>query len=299
MGLFDSVMGGKSGADIMCQALFNVVTFLPYCSRANYQDFNDFWHAKVKNQNGTEERLNQIFYNYSSYFKKDETLLKQLSQATLEIEKYWIGKYGLSNRSIALFAAIKKLADEYLPDGSKAKESDFMHGASHPHPETRVAQCLLDLKAFESMLPNLAQIEITKEERTHFFIADLYEKAVSHYQYSGSDLKVYEEDSYYIDQETCWGRWGLFRNNTLLTDTWIVLIKNDMPSVQKIIMAKPDGDFELDETPKRIELDPEILRAISKTKTTGVENAASFGMPPKYLQMIAILNTIDPNRTSG
>jgi hypothetical protein len=37
------------------------------------------------------------------------------------------------------------------------------------------------------------------------------------------------------------------------------------------------------------------LAAISKTKSTGVENAGSFWMPPKYLQMIAMLNTIHPN----
>ena len=295
MGLFNAVLGGKSGADIMCQALFNVVAFLPYCSRANYQDFNDFWHAKVKNANGAEERLNQIFFNYSAHFTKDEQLLKQLSQATLEIEKYWISKYGLSGRSIALFSVLKKLADQYLPDGTKAQESDFMHGASHPNPETRVAQCMLDLKAFEALLPTLAPTEISPEERTHFFVADLYENAVSHYKYSGSDLKVYEEDSYFIDSQTYWGRWGLFRNSTLLTDTWIVLIKNDVPTVQKIVIAKADGDFDLDEEPKKIEIDPEILAAISKTKSTGVENAASFGMPPKYLQMIAMLNTIHPN----
>ena len=288
-------MGGKSGADIMCQALFNVVAFLPYCSRANYQDFNDFWHAKVKNANGAEERLNQIFFNYSAHFTKDEQLLKQLSQATLEIEKYWISKYGLSSRSIALFSVLKKLADQYLPDGTKAQESDFMHGASHPNPETRVAQCMLDLKAFEALLPALAPTEISPEERTHFFVADLYENAVSHYKYSGSDLKVYEEDSYFIDSQTYWGRWGLFRNSTLLTDTWIVLIKNDVPTVQKIVIAKSDGDFNLDEEPKKIEIDPEILAAISKTKSTGVENAASFGMPPKYLQMIAMLETIHPS----
>ena len=295
MGLFNAVLGGKSGADIMCQALFNVVAFLPYCSRANYQDFNDFWHAKVKNANGAEERLNQIFFNYSAHFTKDEQLLKQLSQATLEIEKYWISKYGLSSRSIALFSVLKKLADQYLPDGTKALESDFMHGASHPNPETRVAQCMLDLKAFEALLPALAPTEISPEERTHFFVADLYENAVSHYKYSGSDLKVYEEDSYFIDSQTCWGRWGLFRNSTLLTDTWIVLIKNDVPTVQKIVIAKANGDFDLDEEPKKIEIDPEILAAISKTKTTGVENAASFGMPPKYLQMIAMLETIHPS----
>ena len=295
MGLFNAVLGGKSGADIMCQALFNVVAFLPYCSRANYQDFNDFWHAKVKNANGAEERLNQIFFNYSAHFTKDEQLLKQLSQATLEIEKYWISKYGLSGRSIALFSVLKKLADQYLPDGTKAQESDFMHGASHPNPETRVAQCMLDLKAFEALLPTLAPTEISPEERTHFFVADLYENAVSHYKYSGSDLKVYEEDSYFIDSQTYWGRWGLFRNSTLLTDTWIVLIKNDVPTVQKIVIAKADGDFDLDEEPKKIEIDPEILAAISKTKSTGVENAGLFGMPPKYLQMIAMLNTIHPN----
>ena len=295
MGLFNAVLGGKSGADLMCQALFNVVAFLPYCSRANYQDFNDFWQAKVKNANGAEERLNQIFFNYSAHFTKDEQLLKQLSQATLEIEKYWISKYGLSGRSIALFSVLKKLADQYLPDGTKAQESDFMHGASHPNPETRVAQCMLDLKAFEALLPTLAPTEISPEERTHFFVADLYENAVSHYKYSGSDLKVYEEDSYFIDSQTYWGRWGLFRNSTLLTDTWIVLIKNDVPTVQKIVIAKADGDFDLDEEPKKIEIDPEILAAISKTKSTGVENAASFGMPPKYLQMIAMLNTIHPN----
>ena len=295
MGLFNAVLGGKSGADLMCQALFNVVAFLPYCSRANYQDFNDFWHAKVKNANGAEERLNQIFFNYSAHFTKDEQLLKQLSQATLEIEKYWISKYGLSGRSIALFSVLKKLADQYLPDGTKAQESDFMHGASHPNPETRVAQCMLDLKAFEALLPTLAPTEISPEERTHFFVADLYENAVSHYKYSGSDLKVYEEDSYFIDSQTYWGRWGLFRNSTLLTDIWIILIKNDVPSVQKIVIAKADGDFDLDEEPKKIEIDPEILAAISKTKSTGVENAASFGMPPKYLQMIAMLNTIHPN----
>lgn len=297
MGLFNAVLGGKSGADLMCQALFNVVVFLPYCSRANYQDFNEFWHAKVKNSSGTEERLNQIFFNYSAHFTKDEQLLKQLSQASLEIEKYWISKYGLSNRSISLFTAVKKLADQYLPDGTKAQESDFIHGASHPNPETRVAQCMLDLKAFEALLPSLAPIEISKEERIHFFVADLYENAVSHYKYSGSDLKVYEEDSYFIDAQTYWGRWGLFRNSSLLTDTWIVVIKNDLPIVQKIVIAKPDGDFDLDEQPKKIELDTEILAAISKTKTTGVENAASFGMPPKYLQMIAMLNTTYPNQT--
>jgi len=295
LGLFNAVLGGKSGADLMCQALFNVVAFLPYCSRANYQDFNDFWHANVKNANGVEERLNQIFFNYSAHFTKDEQLLKQLSQATLEIEKYWISKYGLSGRSIALFSVLKKLADQYLPDGTKAQESDFMHGASHPNPETRVAQCMLDLKAFEALLPTLAPTEISPEERTHFFVADLYENAVSYYKYSGSDLKVYEEDSYFIDSQTYWGRWGLFRNSTLLTDTWIVLIKNDVPTVQKIVIAKADGDFDLDEEPKKIEIDPEILAAISKTKSTGVENAASFGMPPKYLQMIAMLNTIHPN----
>ena len=295
MGLFNTVLGGKSGADVMCQALFNVVTYLPYCSRANYQDFNEFWHAKVKNSNGAEERLNQIFFNYSAHFTKDEQLLKQLSQATLEIEKYWISKYGLSGRSIALFSVLKKLADQYLPDGTKAQESDFMHGASHPNPETRVAQCMLDLKAFEALLPTLAPTEISPEERTHFFVADLYENAVSHYKYSGSDLKVYEEDSYFIDSQTYWGRWGLFRNSTLLTDTWIVLIKNDVPTVQKIVIAKADGDFDLDEEPKKIEIDPEILAAISKTKSTGVENAASFGMPPKYLQMIVMLNTIHPH----
>ena len=295
MGLFNTVLGGKSGAVVMCQALFNVVAYLPYCSRANYQDFNEFWHAKVKSANGAEERLNQIFFNYSAHFTKDELLLKQLSQATLEIEKYWISKYGLSGRSIALFSVLKKLADQYLPDGTKAQESDFMHGASHPNPETRVAQCMLDLKAFEALLPALAPTEISPEERTHFFVADLYENAVSHYKYSGSDLKVYEEDSYFIDSQTYWGRWGLFRNSTLLTDTWIVLIKNDVPTVQKIVIAKADGDFDLDEEPKKIEIDPEILAAISKTKSTGVENAASFGMPPKYLQMIAMLNTIHPN----
>jgi len=295
LGLFNTVLGGKSGADVMCQALFNVVTYLPYCSRANYQDFNEFWHAKVKNSNGAEERLNQIFFNYSAHFTKDEQLLKQLSQATLEIEKYWISKYGLSSRSIALFSVLKKLADQYLPDGTKALESDFMHGASHPNPETRVAQCMLDLKAFEALLPALAPTEISPEERTHFFVADLYENAVSHYKYSGSDLKVYEEDSYFIDSQTCWGRWGLFRNSTLLTDTWIVLIKNDVPTVQKIVIAKANGDFDLDEEPKKIEIDPEILAAISKTKSTGVENAASFGMPPKYLQMIAMLETIHPS----
>ena len=295
MGLFNTVLGGKSGADVMCQALFNVVAYLPYCSRANYQDFNEFWHAKVKSANGAEERLNQIFFNYSAHFTKDELLLKQLSQATLEIEKYWISKYGLSSRSIALFSVLKKLADQYLPDGTKAQESDFMHGASHPNPETRVAQCMLDLKAFEALLPALAPTEISPEERTHFFVADLYENAVSHYKYSGSDLKVYEEDSYFIDSQTYWGRWGLFRNSTLLTDTWIVLIKNDVPTVQKIVIAKADGDFDLDEEPKKIEIDPEILAAISKTKSTGVENAASFGMPPKYLQMIAMLETIHPS----
>jgi hypothetical protein len=295
LGLFNTVLGGKSGAVVMCQALFNVVAYLPYCSRANYQDFNEFWHAKVKSANGAEERLNQIFFNYSAHFTKDELLLKQLSQATLEIEKYWISKYGLSNRSIALFSTLKKLADQYLPDGSKAQESDFMHGATHPNPEARVAQCMLDLKAFETLLPSLAPIEISSEERTHFFVADLYENAVSHYKYSGSDLKVYEEDSYFIDSETYWGRWGLFRNSTLLTDTWIVLIKNDIPTVQKIVIAKADGDFDLDEEPKKIEIDPEILAAISKTKSTGVENAASFGMPPKYLQMIVMLNTIHPH----
>jgi hypothetical protein len=189
------------------------------------------------------------------------------------------------------------LADQYLPDGTKAQESDFMHGASHPNPETRVAQCMLDLKAFEALLPTLAPTEISPEERTHFFVADLYENAVSHYKYSGSDLKVYEEDSYFIDSQTYWGRWGLFRNSTLLTDTWIVLIKNDVPTVQKIVIAKADGDFDLDEEPKKIEIDPEILAAISKTKSTGVENAASFGMPPKYLQMIVMLNTIHPHTT--
>jgi hypothetical protein len=295
LGLFNTVLGGKSGAVVMCQALFNVVAYLPYCSRANYQDFNEFWHAKVKSANGAEERLNQIFFNYSAHFTKDELLLKQLSQATLEIEKYWISKYGLSSRSIALFSVLKKLADQYLPDGTKAQESDFMHGASHPNPEARVAQCMLDLKAFETLLPSLVPIDISSEERTHFFVADLYENAVSHYKYSGSDLKVYEEDSYFIDSQTCWGRWGLFRNSTLLTDTWIVLIKNDVPTVQKIVIAKANGDFDLDEEPKKIEIDPEILAAISKTKSTGVENAASFGMPPKYLQMIAMLETIHPS----
>jgi hypothetical protein len=61
------------------------------------------------------------------------------------------------------------------------------------------------------------------------------------------------------------------------------------------VIAKADGDFDLDEATKKIEIDPEIQAAISKTKTTGVENAASFGMPPKYLQMITMLKTIHPS----
>ena len=167
-----------------------------------------------------------------------------------------------------------------------------MHGKSHSNPQMRVAQCLADLKAYEQMVASRGLPDIDPEEKTHFFTSDLYEGMVSKFKYSGSDLKVYEEDCFMQDEQVTWARWGLFRNATSLTDIWLVKIENDLAQVVKIAVQKTIGEYELDEVPKMVELDDEIRKAISKSKACALENSTLYGAAPPYLQMINLVKAL-------
>ena len=292
MGIFNAVLGGQAGAQYMSQELFNTVVFLPYVSRSNHETFDQYWHASTPNESGDQEKLTQIFTNYAAKFSKDEYLHTQFSQASMELEKYWMNKFGVHPLSFQLFNVIKHLADQLLPNGEQATEAHFMHGKSHPNPQLRVAQCLADLKAYEQMVASRGLPDIDPEEKTHFFTSDLYEGMVSKFKYSGSDLKVYEEDCFMQDEQVTWARWGLFRNATSLTDIWLVKIENDLAQVVKIAVQKTIGEYELDEVPKMVEPDDEIRKAISKSKACALENSTLYGAAPPYLQMINLVKAL-------
>ena len=293
MGLFNTMLGGgQSAGQYMSQELFNAAVFLPYASRSGYETFDQYWHASTLNESGNQEKLTQIFTSYAAKFSKDEYLQAQFSQASMELEKYWMNKFGVHPLSFQLFNVIKHLADQLLPNGEQATEAHFMHGKSHSNPQMRVAQCLADLKAYEQMVASRGLPDIDPEEKTHFFTSDLYEGMVSKFKYSGSDLKVYEEDCFMQDEQVTWARWGLFRNATSLTDIWLVKIENDLAQVVKIAVQKTIGEYELDEVPKMVELDDEIRKAISKSKACALENSTLYGAAPPYLQMMNLVATL-------
>ena len=55
-------------------------------------------------------------------------------------------------------------------------------------------------------------------------MSDINENLSASFKYSGSVLKVLEQDSYMQDDDVSWGRWTLFRDTTGYTDIWIVRI---------------------------------------------------------------------------
>ena len=94
------------------------------------------------------------------------------------------------------------------------------------------------------------------------------------------------------DEQVTWVRWGLFRKATSLTDIWLVKIENDLAQVVKIAVQKAVGEYTLDESPKMVELDDEIRKAISKSKACALENSTLYGSAPPYLQMMHLVTTL-------
>ena len=89
---------GSSAPQHMEQVLFDETVYKFYRLRHQYEDFQSFWHAKT-NSGGVEVRLVDSLLANASKFPKDEALRAQLSEACLEIEKYWNKKFGSSPES--------------------------------------------------------------------------------------------------------------------------------------------------------------------------------------------------------
>jgi hypothetical protein len=105
---------GTSAPQHMEQAIFDEAVFRLYCLRHQYEDFQSFWHAKAMGPNGEEVRLVDGLLAQASKYPKDDSLRAQLSQACLEIEKYWYKKFGASPESITIFKSIHSQAEGVL-----------------------------------------------------------------------------------------------------------------------------------------------------------------------------------------
>jgi hypothetical protein len=118
------------------------------------------------------------------------------------------------------------------------------------------------------------------------------------FKYSGSVLKVLEQDSYMQD-DVSWGRWTLFRDTTGYTDVWIVRIESGKAEVVKMI-SKVDADtYSLDESPRGIQFDSEIFKAIDKTRITAFDNSEFNDPPPPYFQMLSMMDVIGDKPNSN
>jgi hypothetical protein len=124
----------------------------------------------------------------------------------------------------------------------------------------------------------------------HFFLNGLNESLSSSFKYSGSVLKVLDQDSYIQNEDTTWGRWTLFRDSTGYSDIWIVRIENGKAEVVKAVSKLNQDTYELDESIRGIHFDSEIFKAIDKTQISAFENSEFNLSPPSYFQMLSMLN---------
>jgi hypothetical protein len=285
MGLFDFK---KSGPSSMGQLQFDQCVFQFYCERFKYDSFQNFWHANILEANGSSSRLVDRLYACETEFPNDDLLHAQLAQAGLEIEKYWFNTFGISPESLFIFSSIHSQAAQALEETLQLDPVENVE----LDPKLRVDRCVKSLKKYEQ---NLAQLEIPKFDdltKIHYFMNDINEVLSASFKYSGSVLKVLEQDSYMQDDDVSWGRWTLFRDTTGYTDVWIVKVESGRAEVVKMI-SKIDADgYRLDEAPRGIQFDSEIFKAIDKTRITAFDNSEFNDPPPPYFQMLSMMNAM-------
>ncbi len=291
MGLFDLI---KSGPLQMSQRQFDQCVFDHYRERFNYDSFQSFWHASVSNADGSAGRLVDRLYACEDDFPKDSLLHAQLAEASLIIEKHWFNTYGISPESLSIFLNICTQAQQALEEQLSSETVQPIEVDA----ELRVDGCQKSLKTYEL---NLAQMGLAKFDdltKIQFFMVDMNEALSAPFKYSGSVLKVLEQDSFMQD-DVSWGRWTLFRDTTGYTDIWIVRIESGKAEVVKMI-SKVDADtYSLDESPRGIQFDSEIFKAIDKTRITAFDNSEFNDPPPPYFQMLAMMDIIGDKPNSN
>ena len=279
---------GSSAPQYMEQVLFDETVYKFYRLRHQYEDFQSFWHAKT-NSGGVEVRLVDSLLANASKFPKDEALRAQLSEACLEIEKYWNKKFGSSPESLLIFSNIYTQAEEALLK-SQALAVDAKQSEAHINTGTRVEACMRNLYKYEIQIQQLKPIRFDDQTKIHFYLDGLNETLSSSYKYSGSVLKVLEQDSYIQNEDVTWGRWTLFRDSTGYSDVWIVKIQNGRAEVFSAVEKLNQDTYKLDESIRGIHFDSEIFKAIDKTQVTAFDNSEFNLSPPSYFQMLAMLN---------
>ncbi|QKM64259.1 hypothetical protein DCO17_02835 [Polynucleobacter tropicus] len=272
----------------MEQVLFDETVYKFYRLRHQYEDFQSFWHAKT-NSGGVEVRLVDSLLANASKYPKDESLRAQLSEACLEIEKYWNKKFGSSPESLLIFSNIYSQAEEALIK-SEAQAVDARQSDAHINTGARVETCMRNLYKYEIQIQQLKPIRFDDQTKIHFYLDGLNETLSSSYKYSGSVLKVLEQDSYIQNEDVTWGRWTLFRDSTGYSDVWIVKIQNGRAEVFSAVEKLNQDTYKLDESIRGIHFDSEIFKAIDKTQVTAFDNSEFNLSPPSYFQMLAMLN---------
>jgi len=288
MGLFNL---GSTAPQYMEQLFFDAAIFRFYSLRHQYEDFQSFWHAKKVDSSGAEIRLVDSLFAQAAKYTKDEHLRAQLSQACLEIEKYWNMKFGSSSEALSVFSSIKSQAEEALSKSeAQAQEVNAASSQSHFNPHTRVDSCMRNLYRYEMQIAQLNPVSFDVQTKMHFFLNGLNESLSSSFKYSGSVLKVLDQDSYIQNEDTTWGRWTLFRDSTGYSDIWIVRIENGKAEVVKAVSKLNQDTYELDESIRGIHFDSEIFKAIDKTQISAFENSEFNLSHPSYFQMLSMLN---------
>lgn len=284
---------GSSSPQYMDQALFDATVYRFYSLRHQYEDFQSFWHAKVISPSGIETRLVDSLFAHASKYPKDESLRTQLSQVCLEIEKYWNKKFGASPESLSIFGAIKSLADDALMKSEAlAQEATAKNTQTPINPDLRVDSCMRNLYLYEMEIPKLQPVRFDHQVKIHFFLDGLNESLSSSFKYSGSVLKVLDQDSYIQNEDVTWGRWTLFRDSTGFSDVWIVRIENGRAEVFRAVSKLNQDTYELDESIRGIHFDSEIFKAIDKTQISAFENSEFNLSPPAYFQMLSMMNIV-------
>jgi hypothetical protein len=277
----------------MSQRQFDQCVFDHYCERFHYDSFQNFWHASIANADGSVGRLVDRLYAFEEDFPKDSLLHSQFAEASLIIEKHWFNTYGISPESSGIFSNVctqarQALEEQLSSEAPQNVESD---------PELRVDGFQNSLKTYEHKLAQMGLPKFDDLTKIQYFMVDMNEALSAPFKYSGSVLKVLEQDSYMQD-DVSWGRWTLFRDTTGYTDVWIVRIESGKAEVVKMI-SKVDADtYSLDESPRGIQFDSEIFKAIDKTRITAFDNSEFNDPPPPYFQMLSMMDVVGdkPNR---
>lgn len=284
---------GSTASQYMEQARFDAAVFRFYSLRHQFEDFQSFWHAKITDSEGGEARLVDNLFAPLSKYPKDESLRAQLSEACLELEKYWNKKFGASPESLTLFGVVKTQAEEVLANSeAQSRDDSAKHVQSPIEMSGRVDACLRNLYQYELQIKQLKLIHFDNQTKIHFFLDGLSETASSSFKYSGSVLKVLEQDSFIENDDVTWGRWTLFRDSTGFADVWIVRIENGRAEVFMAVEKLDQHNYKLDESSRGIHFDSEIFKAIDKTRITAFDNSEFNLSPPAYFQMLSMLDAI-------